>query len=422
MNAIGMIIQQTETPKTFQASSKQVKTEKNTSPFPFQALLKDEQTTSVSIIDHVLRNNESDEQWMNMENVPAAIHSLLYNMIAGTNELENAAISAERVEKENVIAEQLTELGSVPTTLNQEQLRPLDISGMEKAFTGLFAKFETLVSQIENEQTIKQIAPKILEMLQQWTALEKKTSGELSALSSLKNERNGEFAIWRELVQSFQKRDQLAAKYQYNNEAKVTSTEVAKWIGNTLENQASRDRPTVPQAISTTSSTTMPITRLEQYVIHVNQTQTQNASQPVDQQLIEQFQKIMQSSKFSVMPNGTKQLSIAFRPENLGEIMVRLVQVDGEMTAKILVSSQAAKEMLESNLGQLRNMFSPAQVVIEKQELTAQQEQDLNKDEQEEQLTDQEQSQSKDSDQNDNQNSGGDFERQFQELLMNEKV
>ncbi|WP_449353943.1 flagellar hook-length control protein FliK [Virgibacillus natechei] len=243
----------------------------------------------------------------------------------------------------------------------------------------------------------------------------KTNNADFRALSSVNNEGTKEFALWKELVRSFQERHQLVAKHHYNNDAKVTSTDVAKWIETALENG---DRPTGPLAFSTTSSTTMPITRLEQYVIHVNQTK---ALQPVDKQLIEQFQKIMQSSKFSVMQNGTSQLAITMRPENLGEIMVRLTRVDGEMTARILVSSQAAKDMLESNIGQLRNMFSPTQVVIEKQELTAQQEQDLNKDEKERQ-TDQEQSQSQDSDQQEKQHSGEDFETHFQELLMNEKV
>ncbi|UJL47940.1 flagellar hook-length control protein FliK [Virgibacillus sp. NKC19-16] len=412
MNAIGMPFQQIEAPKTIQVGSKQIKTEENTSSF--QALLKDEKTTPLSIMDHVLRNNQTDEQRINMENASASI----YNMIAGTNESENVSLSKKignEVDIKNMILEQWTTLGSV----NTEQIGPEVITAIEKVDIELFSKFETLISQIENKQDIKKVAPKILELLEHWTTFEKKTSGDLSALSSLKSEGTKALAVWRELVQSFQKWDQIAAKHQYNNNAKVTSTDVAKWIGSALENQVTSDRPAGQQSFSTASITNMPVTRLEQYVIHVNQTK---AWQPVDKQLIEQFQKITQSSKFSVMPNGTKQLSMVFRPDNLGEIMVRLVQVNGEMTAKILVSSQAAKEILESNIGQLRNMFSPTQVVIEKQELTAQQEQDLNKDEQEEQLTDQEQRQSQDSDQGDKQHSGEDFKTQFQELLMSEKV
>src|SRR5699024_4075522 len=45
------------------------------------------------------------------------------------------------------------------------------------------------------------------------------------------------------------------------------------------------------------------------------------------------------------------------------------IEMNGEMTVKITVSSQATKKMLEANIHQLKNMFSPHQVVIEKQEI-----------------------------------------------------
>ncbi|HLR14534.1 MAG TPA: flagellar hook-length control protein FliK, partial [Bacillota bacterium] len=54
--------------------------------------------------------------------------------------------------------------------------------------------------------------------------------------------------------------------------------------------------------------------------------------------------------------------------EQLGEMTIQLVKIDGEMIAKITVSSQATKSALESNLHQLKNMFAPHQVLIEKQD------------------------------------------------------
>src|SRR5690625_7091782 len=49
-------------------------------------------------------------------------------------------------------------------------------------------------------------------------------------------------------------------------------------------------------------------------------------------------------------------------------MMVRLEEVNGEMTAKIIVTTEAAKKALQSNIHQLKNMFSPHQVVIERQD------------------------------------------------------
>src|SRR5699024_12226127 len=96
---------------------------------------------------------------------------------------------------------------------------------------------------------------------------------------------------------------------------------------------------TIQKSMTFTSS--MPLSKIEQYVIHLNQTQN---AQPADQQLIEQFQKVMKTSKFLTMQNGTSQLNMTLRPENLGDMMVKLTQMNGEMTVKIVVTSAAAKE------------------------------------------------------------------------------
>nr|WP_280922993.1 flagellar hook-length control protein FliK [Virgibacillus litoralis] len=121
------------------------------------------------------------------------------------------------------------------------------------------------------------------------------------------------------------------------------------------------------------------------------------------------------------MQNGTSQLNITLRPENLGDMMVKLTQINGEMTVKIMVTSHAAKEMLESNMHQLRNMFSPQQVVVEKQEVSSQQAQTNQSEQDDQNNSGQEQDQSNHSEQDD-QEGEGDFETQFQNILMNEKV
>ncbi|WP_188205808.1 flagellar hook-length control protein FliK [Alkalibacillus aidingensis] len=109
------------------------------------------------------------------------------------------------------------------------------------------------------------------------------------------------------------------------------------------------------------------MSKLEQYTIHLSRTgggqQTSSSNQ---QQIIEQLQKIIQSSQFG-RSNGTNQLTIQLKPANLGNMTLQFTQIDGQMAVKISVMSHAAKEMLENNLNQLRHMFSPSQVVIERQ-------------------------------------------------------
>src|SRR5699024_11536505 len=95
----------------------------------------------------------------------------------------------------------------------------------------------------------------------------------------------------------------------------------------------------------------------------------QHASRvPLEQQLMNQFRQVMQTNQFPTLNYGVNQLSIALRPENLGDIFVRFIETNGEMTVKILVTSQVTKQAMEANLHQLKNMFSPHQVIIEKQD------------------------------------------------------
>ncbi|GAA0461274.1 flagellar hook-length control protein FliK [Alkalibacillus silvisoli] len=110
------------------------------------------------------------------------------------------------------------------------------------------------------------------------------------------------------------------------------------------------------------------MSKLEQYTIHLsrangNQTSNNLSNQ---QQIIEQLQKIIQSSQFG-RTNGTNNLTIQLKPANLGQMTLQFTQIDGQMAVKISVMSNAAREMLESNMNQLRHIFHPNQVVVERQ-------------------------------------------------------
>lgn len=282
-----------------------------------------------------------------------AIVNLLKTAI-GKLELEHGS----KTEEENMSAPFLVTMPPSPGWLNNEPL--------QKQFDAIFAKAERLLSQITGQKSIAKAAPELLKLLEQWTVLERKSSGPFNMVTSSVHT-NKEQTTWRELVHAFQKRNQLVTKQQYNSSAKVTSTDVAKWLQHALNNQGSVEKASSqPSSMFTTSA---PLTKAEQYVIHMNQTQN---TRPAGQQLMEQFQKVMKTSKFLAMNNGTSQLNITLRPENLGDMMVKFTQMNGEMTVKIVVTSTAVKEMLESNMHQLKHMFSPQQVVIEKQEAATQ--------------------------------------------------
>ena len=142
----------------------------------------------------------------------------------------------------------------------------------------------------------------------------------------------------------------------------------------------------------------------------------------MENQLLEQFQKVIKSSKFMTGPNGSNQLLLKLNPDQLGDISVKLTQLNGEMIVKITATTQAAKEALESNLQQLRHMFSPQQVVVEKQDLQsfgqAHDEWNDSFDDQMSQSREQEDGEKQENEDTDQEQQGLGFEQ----VLMNERV
>ncbi|WP_404409168.1 flagellar hook-length control protein FliK [Jeotgalibacillus malaysiensis] len=98
-------------------------------------------------------------------------------------------------------------------------------------------------------------------------------------------------------------------------------------------------------------------------------------------QLMEQFQQVMQKAGFGKV-NGTEKLMIRLQPEHLGTLKIELLQKDGMMTARIIASSAVAKEMIDSQLNQLRQSFAAQNLQVEKIEIahTETTENKLNKD------------------------------------------
>lgn len=108
------------------------------------------------------------------------------------------------------------------------------------------------------------------------------------------------------------------------------------------------------------------VNRIQQYVLHVG---TQSGQAVSEEQILKQLQTIMKQSKFSASPNGTSQLMIRLHPEHLGSLTIKLTESNGEMMARIIASSAAAKDMIESNLHALRHVFTTQNINVEKFEI-----------------------------------------------------
>ncbi|MDQ0227604.1 flagellar hook-length control protein FliK [Metabacillus niabensis] len=103
------------------------------------------------------------------------------------------------------------------------------------------------------------------------------------------------------------------------------------------------------------------------------------ARQEFTNQLISAFK----NSHFAQSPNGASRLVIKLNPEYLGSLTVRLVQKDGEMVAKIMTSTNSAKELLEHSLQQLRQALPSVQIEIERFDVTGDESQRLHREQSE---------------------------------------
>lgn len=400
------------------------------------------------ILEEILVNIQlNDSDLVNITELSAKLNELpfdqvkeLYSLLVGDKELADE-ISEEEVNRnivsliQNLIDDQ-NKIGIPSWPILPEEFRHNEQSdhhsvsflvnpsleivqqseeATNRQFGELFKQVELLIAGVTDDQDLIRISPKILELLEKWVALANKYSTETNHSYTLPTESTSENkaqTMWKELLNTFQKRNELATNQHYQTNAKVTSKDIGKWMQGILSEQFTIEENRGIQSINLSNQ---PLSKIEQYVIYLNQSGTNHS---IDKQLIDQFQQVIGTSRFLSLNNGVNQLSIAIRPDNLGEMMVRFTEINGEMTLKIIVSSQATRQILESNIHQLKNMFSPHQVVIEEREVMIE---NVNSQPEEQQFEDEE-NQSHHSNQDESKNADQEFETEFHDLLMNAKV
>lgn len=248
----------------------------------------------------------------------------------------------------------------------------------------------------------------ILALLKEWPHQNSLLHQMLAETNQMNEKQN---KLWLQLVENYQRRESLPAQYQ----KPITTGDIEKWIRHAMQNMEFTGASIERADISTTlTQTAQP--KLAQYVIHVQQTE----SNSLEKQLVNEFRQIINDSKFLTLRNGMNQLSIRLKPEHLGDVVVRLTEMNGEMTVRMIVQSQAAKDLLDKNMNQLKHLFAPHQVTVEKQDnllsnhVTKFQE-DLNREQQQENQHQEEQL-TRDSETNEEES------MTFEEVLMDQKV
>lgn len=165
---------------------------------------------------------------------------------------------------------------------------------------------------------------------------------------------------------------QAAAAQQSLSQASATAKQTilqaafAQYAADQPVVQENKSVKPVAPAVESINPFAIQMSKTEQFVMSVKT----NPGPMNMEQFIEKFTQLLGNSNLMKTPNGTKML-IKLYPEQLGSLRIELLQQNGVMTAKILSSTQAVKELLEQNAHQLKNAFSQQNVTVDKLDIAS---------------------------------------------------
>lgn len=382
MNLSALLFQSTPIPS--QSIRAEIQTDKQTS---FGGLINSLMDLSINDIDMVQSDHDKLLDWL--ENLSDEDLNLLFGWFEQKFELEienNEQLIAELKALEELDLEQENE--DIQILLNQ--FNSLDIQTEQishfKAITNPTSSLDqneylSLIDQtttLENEATLTTLdelinkfdsfsqedAKQLLDLLRQMQASNQPLPDLVDKMIDQEGSKPN-LEVLAKVYDNFEKRFALAQKTSYQADTTVTSKEVLKWVKAAIEQtsqQGEQSNSTFGQLFSqhrTDSS-------IEQ--LHIQLGDQVETTEQLSDQLISEFEKAISQSAFLQGKNGSQQLLLKLAPESLGTIRVELTEIDGEMLVKLTASSQMAKEALEANIKELRHMFSPQNIVIEKQE------------------------------------------------------
>ena len=141
------------------------------------------------------------------------------------------------------------------------------------------------------------------------------------------------------------------------------------------------------------------------------------AARPTSQaeELLTKLQGLFKQTNFGQL-NGTNRLLVKLYPEHLGQVRIELLQTNGVMTARILASTALGKQMLDSQLHQLRQSFSQQNIQVDRIDVT-QAVQDPSRNDRSQQFN-QQQFKGNDEQQEQHRESDSEEQQTFQEFLV----
>ncbi|QJD83377.1 flagellar hook-length control protein FliK [Cohnella herbarum] len=90
------------------------------------------------------------------------------------------------------------------------------------------------------------------------------------------------------------------------------------------------------------------------------------------QQFVTQMEKFLVKQFQMTLGNGTSEAKISLTPEHLGQVDIRIVMQNGQLTAQFMTENSAARDLLENQLSQLRTALSGQGLQVDRLEVVQQ--------------------------------------------------
>lgn len=275
-----------------------------------------------------------------------SVESFLAEMTQPTNEIERQLLSFHpEIE--------IDETEDNPIIDVQEPVLE-EIIGVE--LEQLMIQVQTLFQQIEQGYRTEDVASRLIPILKEWSLLKQQIPTETFTQLVSNQLSKDEEELLQKISVLYEKRSHFSSKQMYSDNASITRSDVAHWLSAALE-QSDRITPVI-------NSEQMVAPRMsiaEQQTIHSPNVE---GVERIQSEMAQEITKAIEQSKFVQRGNLMQELFVVLTPDNLGTIKISFTQVDGEMIVRIIATSGFTKELLESNVQQLKHTFSPHQVQI----------------------------------------------------------
>src|SRR5699024_6474392 len=301
----------------------------------------------------------------------------------------------------------------------------------ESKIIQLFTQIQSVMNFMNRGESPEKIARMFLPLLNEWTSMSKQHSKETLNQFATKFLIPEDVEILKNVQELYEKRTHFQSKQMYRENATVTSSDVAQWIKAALNQN--QDYEQTHRVISTLNNE--PITVLRISVVNQQAIHQLDSVQRIDAEMSTKIANIIKQHMLLQNRGPMQSLSMVLTPEHLGRLQVNFSQVDGEMIVRIIASSSYAKEMLESNLHQLKHAFSPHQVqvvrgddtlieddVLPQQEEQNEEQQETHDEQQEEQNEEQQETHDEQQEEQNEEQITINFSTLFEEALEEEEV